>query len=142
MIPPAWSRVWICPFVNGHLQAVGYDARGRRQYRYHPRYRKVRDETKFARMAEFARALPLIRQQTDRDLRLSGVPRQKVLASVVRLLETTFIRVGNVEYARENDSFGLTTLRNRHVDIEGSTLRFRFRGKSGLSHEVNSTTAG
>jgi DNA topoisomerase-1 len=136
VIPPAWSRVWICPLPNGHLQAIGYDARGRRQYRYHPRYRKVRDETKFARMAEFARALPLIRRQTDLDLQLPDLPREKVLASVVRLLETTFIRVGNVEYAKENDSFGLTTLRNRHVEIKGSTLRFRFRGKSGVSHEV------
>ena len=136
VIPPAWTRVWICPLSNGHLQAIGYDSRGRRQYRYHPHYREVRDETKFARMTEFALALPPIRQQTNKDLQLTGLPMQKVLASVVRLLETTFIRVGNVEYAKENDSFGLTTLRNRHVEVEGSTIRFRFRGKSGLSHEV------
>jgi DNA topoisomerase I len=136
VIPPAWKQVWICPSANGHLQAVGYDARGRRQYRYHPHYREVRDETKFARMSEFARALPRIRQQVNQDLALSGLPRQKVLASVVRLLETTFIRVGNIEYAKENESFGLTTLRNRHVEIEGWRVRFRFKGKSGLSHEV------
>jgi DNA topoisomerase I len=136
VIPPAWTEVWICASPNGHLQAVGYDARGRRQYRYHPSYRQVRDETKFARMSEFALVLPRIRHNVSQDLQLPGIPRQKVLASVVRLLETTFIRVGNIEYARENDSFGLTTLRNRHVDIEGSTVRFRFRGKSGLSHEV------
>jgi DNA topoisomerase-1 len=136
VIPPAWKQVWICPSANGHLQAVGYDARGRRQYRYHPHYREVRDETKFARMTGFARGLPRIRQQVNQDLALSGIPRQKVLASVVRLLETTFIRVGNIEYAKENESFGLTTLRNRHVEIEGSMVRFRFKGKSGLSHEV------
>lgn len=136
VIPPAWTRVWICPTPTGHLQAVGYDARGRRQYRYHPLYRQVRDETKFARMTQFAAALPHLRQQVDRDLALPGLPREKVLASVARLLETTFIRVGNIEYARENNSFGLTTLRNRHVEIEGSTVRFQFRGKSGLSHEV------
>jgi len=136
VIPPAWTNVWICALPNGHLQAVGYDARGRRQYRYHPRYREIRDETKFARMTQFAADLPCIRHQVNRDLGLSGLPRPKVLASVVRLLETTFIRVGNIEYARDNDSFGLTTLRNRHVDIEGSTVRFTFRGKSGLRHQV------
>ncbi len=136
VIPPAWRDVWICPSADGHLQAVGYDARGRRQYRYHPAYRQVRNETKFARMAEFGLALPRIRRQVNQDLSQPGLPREKVLATVVRLLETTFIRIGNSEYAKENDSFGLTTLRNRHVDVEGSTVRFRFRGKSGLSHEV------
>jgi DNA topoisomerase I len=136
VIPPAWTRVWICPSPDGHLQAVGYDARGRRQYRYHPQYRAVRDETKFAKMTEFAQYLPEIRRQVNVDLALPGLPRKKVLASVVRLLETTFIRVGNIEYAKQNDSFGLTTLRNRHVDIEGSTIRFRFRGKSGVVHDV------
>ena len=136
VIPPAWTRVWICSSADGHLQAIGYDARGRRQYRYHPQYRAIRDETKFARLTEFGRVLPRIRRQVNEDLALRGLPREKVLASVVRLLETTFIRVGNTEYSKENDSFGLTTLRNRHVEIEGSTVRFRFRGKSGLNHEV------
>lgn len=136
VIPPAWTEVWICPTPDGHLQAIGYDARGRRQYRYHPQYRAVRDETKFAKMTEFAQYLPKIRRQVHADLALPGLPRPKVLASVVRLLETTFIRVGNIEYAKQNDSFGLTTLRNRHVDIEGSTIRFRFRGKSGVVHDV------
>jgi DNA topoisomerase-1 len=139
VIPPAWNRVWICPSPNGHLQAVGYDARGRRQYRYHPSYRQIRDETKFARMPEFALRLPRIRTRVNRDLALPGMSRDRVLASVVRLLETTFIRVGNAEYARDNDSFGLTTLRNRHAAIRGSTVRFRFRGKSGVSHEVEIT---
>ena len=136
VIPPAWTRVWICASPEGHLQAVGYDARGRRQYRYHPQYRAVRDETKFARMTQFAEWLPRIRQRVNQDLAKPGLTRERVLASVVRLLETTFIRVGNVEYAKENDSFGLTTLRNRHVDIDGSTIRFRFKGKSGVVHNV------
>lgn len=135
-IPPAWTRVWICPSPSGHLQAIGYDARGRRQYRYHARYREIRNQTKFERMPEFASYLPTIRARVAADLQRPGLPREKVLASVVRLLEATFIRVGNDEYARENESFGLTTLRNRHVDIEGSTIRFRFRGKSGVEHEV------
>jgi DNA topoisomerase-1 len=135
-IPPAWKNVWICPSANGHLQALGYDARGRRQYRYHPKYREIRDQTKFDRIPDFARCLPAIRNHVAEDLARTGLPREKVLATVVRLLETTFIRVGNSEYARENESFGLTTLRNRHVSIEGSTIRFRFRGKSGLNHEV------
>lgn len=136
VIPPAWTNVWICPSASGHLQAVGYDARGRRQYRYHPRYREIRDQTKFERMPEFAKYLPLIRTRVAEDLARTGLPREKVLATVVKLLETTFIRIGNTEYARQNESFGLTTLRNRHVDIEGSTIRFRFRGKSGQDHEV------
>jgi len=136
VIPPAWRDVWICPTAQGHLQAVGYDARGRRQYRYHPAYRTVRDETKFARMPAFARVLPRIRRRVNHDLAGPGVSREKVLASVVRLLEITSIRIGNIEYARDNESFGLTTLRNRHAAIEGSTIRFRFRGKSGIDHEV------
>jgi DNA topoisomerase-1 len=136
-IPPAWSDVWICPFPNGHLLATGRDARGRKQYRYHPRWRVVRDETKYARMIAFAEALPGIRQRVDEDLGRRGLPRPKVLAAVVRLLETTFIRVGNEEYARQNGSFGLTTLRNRHVAIDGSTVRFSFKGKSGKRHTVD-----
>ena len=136
VLPPAWEHVWICPSPLGHLQAVGTDAKGRKQYRYHPRYREVRNETKFRKMLEFSRALPKIRKRVDHDLSLTGLPREKVLATVVRLLETTFIRVGNVEYARENESFGLTTLRNRHVQLEGGTLKFHFRGKSGQDHEI------
>jgi len=136
VIPPAWRDVWICPLENGHLQATGIDARGRRQYRYHPQYRRIRNQTKFHQMLDFARALPGIRERVEQDLALSGLPREKVLATVVRLLETTFIRVGNEEYARENSSYGLTTMRDRHVEIDGATLRFRFRGKSGQMHEV------
>ena len=136
VLPPAWKDVWICPSPVGHLQATGIDARGRRQYRYHPGYRQVRNHTKFGRMLDFAKALPSIRARVDEDLALPGTPREKVTATVVRLLETTFIRVGNEEYARENSSYGLTTLRDRHVTIEGSTLRFRFRGKSAQMHDV------
>jgi DNA topoisomerase I len=135
-IPPAWTDVWICPRPNGHIQATGRDARGRKQYRYHPDWRAVRDETKFGRMIAFAEALPAIRERVDRDLSLRGMPREKVLAAVVRLLETTLIRVGNDEYARANDSYGLTTLRTDHVDVDGSTIHFRFRGKSGVPHDV------
>ncbi|HET7703933.1 MAG TPA: hypothetical protein VFK35_11080 [Candidatus Limnocylindrales bacterium] len=135
-IPPAWTDVWICPHPNGHLQAVGRDARGRKQYRYHARYRARRDDAKFERLIAFARALPAIREQVERDLARPGLPRPKVLAAVVRLLELTLIRVGNDEYARLNRSFGLTTLRDRHATVEGSTVTFRFRGKSGLVHEV------
>lgn len=135
-IPPAWTDVWICPFTNGHLQATGRDARGRKQYRYHTRWRQVRDETKYTRMLAFAGALPCIRRQVDADLGLRGLPRRKVLATVVRLLETTFIRVGNEEYARENGSFGLTTMRARHVEVNGSTLHFCFRGKGGRRHRI------
>jgi DNA topoisomerase-1 len=138
-IPPAWTRVWICPSPSGHLQAVGWDARGRKQYRYHPLYRQVRDEVKFGRMAAFLAVLARIRRRVARDLRRSGLPREKVLAAVVRLLETTFVRVGNEEYAQENDSFGITTLHNRHARVDGATLRLRFRGKSGLTHEVSLT---
>ena len=135
-IPPAYADVWICPDPNGHIQATGRDARGRKQYRYHPRWREVRDETKFGRMLAFSAVLPRIRQQAEQDLRRTGLPREKVLAAVVRLLECTGIRVGNDEYARTNDSFGLTTLRDEHVDITGSTMRFAFRGKSGKTHSV------
>ena len=135
-IPPAYTEVWICPLPNGHLQATGRDARGRKQYRYHPRWREVRDETKYGRMLAFGQALPLIRQQVERDLARSGLPREKVLATVVRLLETTLIRVGNQEYAKINHSFGLTTMRDRHVKVEGSKLRFQFKGKSGKRHSI------
>jgi len=134
-IPPAWERVWICPREDGHLQATGRDARGRKQYRYHARWREVRDETKYGRMLSFAHALPRIRRRVRQDLALAGLPRDKVLAAVVRLLETTRMRIGNEEYARENDSFGLTTLRVRQVRVRGSTMQFRFRGKSGIWHD-------
>src|SRR5918996_1026737 len=135
-IPPAWTDVWICPLKSGHIQATGRDARGRKQYRYHPRWRDVRDAAKYDRMIDFARALPRIRRRVDRDLRRRGLPREKVLALVVRLLEETLIRVGNDEYARENRSYGLSTLRDRHVSIDGNHLRFRFRGKGGKEHEI------
>jgi DNA topoisomerase-1 len=135
-VPPAWTDVWICPIRIGHLQATGRDARGRKQYRYHPRWREVRDAAKFDRLIEFARALPRIRRRTDRDLRRRGLPREKVIALVVRLLEETLIRVGNEEYARDNRSFGLSTLRDRHATVDGDSLRFRFRGKGGKEHEL------
>jgi DNA topoisomerase-1 len=134
-IPPAYTDVWVCPLPNGHLQATGRDARGRKQYRYHDHWRDVRDENKYEKMLLFAEALGKIRRRVKKDMALSGLPRNKVLATVVSLLETTFIRVGNEEYARENKSFGLTTMRNRHVDVKGSTVRFQFRGKSGKAHE-------
>src|SRR6185436_13020600 len=139
VIPPAWTDVWVCPDPNGHIQVTARDARGRKQYRYHPRYRAVRDETKFDRLLEFSRLLPIIRERVDADLSRPGLPREKVLATLVRLLEITRMRVGNDEYARENKSYGLTTLRNDHVEVSGSTLRFEFRGKSGKEHtlEVN-----
>jgi DNA topoisomerase-1 len=135
-VPPAWTDVWICRYANGHIQATGRDARGRKQHRYHARWRERRDESKFDRMIEFAGALEAIRNRTDADLGRPGLPREKVLAAVVRLLELTLIRVGNDEYARLNKSFGLTTLRDRHAEIAGTTIRFRFRGKSGQQHEV------
>ncbi|HKP54728.1 MAG TPA: DNA topoisomerase IB [Chloroflexia bacterium] len=135
-IPPAWTDVWICPNPEGHIQATGRDARGRKQYRYHPQWREVRDETKYGRMIEFGKALPLIRKRVEKDLAKHGLPRDKVLATVVKLLETTLIRIGNEEYARTNKSFGLTTMRNRHVDVRGATLRFKFNGKSGKQHTV------
>src|SRR5690349_11365821 len=135
-IPPAWTDVWICPHEDGHLQAWGRDARRRKQYRYHERWREVRDATKYARLAAFGRALPGIRRHVSRDLARVGLPREKVLAAVVRLLESTFVRIGNAEYVRQNSSYGLTTLRERQVRVRGSQLRFRFRGKSGVLHEV------
>jgi DNA topoisomerase-1 len=136
VIPPAWTDVWICPTPNGHLQAVGRDARGRRQYRYHVRWRRVRDERKFDRSLAFAEALPRIRKAVGKDLTLSDLPRRKVIATVVCLLESTLARIGNTEYARQNGSFGLTTLRTRHVDLDGSEVRFQFRGKGGKDHDV------
>lgn len=136
VIPPAWESVWISPSANTHIQAVGRDARGRKQYRYHPAYRAVRDLVKFDRMRAFGRALPRIRRIVGRDLARKGLPKRKVLAAVVKLLETTYIRIGNEEYAEENGSFGLTTLRNQHVQILGSMLKFKFRGKSGQQHEI------
>jgi DNA topoisomerase I len=138
-IPPAWRGVWICPSASGHLQAIGRDARGRKQYRYHPQYRAVRDEAKFSRMIAFGTVLAVIRARVRQDLERRGLPKEKVLATVVRLLESTFIRVGNDEYARENDSFGLTTMRDKHVRINGAKLMFRFRGKSGLEHAIELT---
>jgi DNA topoisomerase-1 len=136
-IPPAWTDVWICSSPAGHLQSTGRDARGRKQYRYHPRWREVRDEAKYARLAQFGAALPRIRRRVARDLKLPGLPRNKLLALLVQLLETTLIRVGNEEYARSNGSFGLTTMRDGHARVAGATVRFRFRGKSGKLHEVH-----
>jgi DNA topoisomerase-1 len=138
-IPPAWTNVWICPSASGHLQATGRDARGRKQYRYHPRWREARDITKYERIIAFAKTLPRIRQRTKADLSASGLTREKVLATVVQLLERTLIRVGNDEYARANRSFGLTTMRDRHVDVSGASVRFEFRGKSGKTHAVDLT---
>jgi DNA topoisomerase-1 len=136
VIPPRWTNVWICPNPAGHLQVTARDARGRKQYRYHPRYRAVRDETKFGRMIAFSEILPLIRERVERDVTLPELSRDKVLATVVWLLERTLIRVGNDEYARDNGSFGLTTLRRKHVTVSGAKLRFEFRGKSGVPHSV------
>ncbi len=137
VIPPSWTDVWICPTPNGHIQATGRDAKGRKQYRYHSRYRAIRDETKFDRMLVFSKLLPRIRSRVEHDVAMSGLSREKVLATVVWLLEKTLIRVGNDEYARENRSFGLTTFRNRHVDVSGYTMRFEFRGKSGVQRSVS-----
>ncbi|PZS01737.1 MAG: DNA topoisomerase I [Chloroflexi bacterium] len=136
-IPPAWTEIWICPSPRGHIQATGRDAKRRKQYRYHPHWREVRDETKYTRLLAFGEALSMIRERTDGDLALHALSREKVLATVVELLDATAIRVGNEEYARENESFGLTTLRTDHVDIQGSMIRFHFRGKSGKEHEVD-----
>jgi DNA topoisomerase-1 len=136
-IPPAWTDVWICPTEEGHVQAVGRDSRRRKQYRYHTRWREVRDSTKFDRMATFERLLPKIRARVKRDLQREGLPKEKVLATIVRLLETTLIRVGNEEYTKHNQSFGLTTLRNHHVDVKGGTMSFYFRGKSGIRHAIS-----
>jgi len=136
-IPPAWERVWICPTENGHIQATGYDVRGRKQYRYHADWRKVRDENKYGHLLAFGRALPKIRRRVARDLRKRGLPRDKVLATVVRLLEATLIRVGNEEYVRANKSYGLATMRDRHVRIRGGKVTFSFKGKSGRHHVID-----
>ncbi len=135
-VPPAYEQVWICPVQNGHMQATGKDARGRKQYRYHPLFREIRDESKFERMILFGQTLPHIHQRLDEDLSKRGFPREKVLATVVSLLEKSLVRVGNEEYAKENKHYGLTTLRNRHVKIEGAELRFSFMGKSGVKHQI------
>jgi len=135
-VPPAWEEVWICPDDLGHVQAVGRDARGRKQYRYHAQWRADHDSSKYGRLASFGRALPAIRRRVARDMSRPGLPKDKVLATVVELLEATHLRIGNDEYARVNRSFGLTTLRNRHAVVAGSSLRFRFRGKGGRIHEV------
>jgi DNA topoisomerase-1 len=130
-IPPAWTDVWICPFADGHIQATGRDAKGRKQYRYHARFREVRDSTKYEHVVEFAAILPAIRAKVREHMALRGLPREKVLATIVHLLETTLIRVGNDDYAKQNNSYGLTTLKNRHVAVDGNEVRFRFTGKSG-----------
>jgi len=136
-IPPAYNDVWICTDPRGHLQATGRDAKGRKQYRYHPRWSEVREKTKFGRLIAFGEALLCIRTRVEEDLKRSGMPREKVLAAVVRLLETTLIRVGNEEYARGNRSYGLTTMHDRHADIDGASVRFTFRGKGGQAHQVD-----
>jgi len=130
-IPPAWTNVWICPFADGHIQATGRDAKGREQYRYHARFREVRESTKYEHVVAFADALPSIREKVDEHMALRGLPREKVLATVVHLLESTLIRVGNDDYVKQNNSYGLTTLKNRHVAVDGNEVRFRFTGKSG-----------
>jgi DNA topoisomerase-1 len=135
-IPPAWTQVWICPDADGHIQATARDARGRKQYRYHPAYREARDHSKFRHMLEFSEVLPLLRERIERDLRAPDHSRRQLLATVVRLLDRTLIRVGNDEYARENKSFGLTTLRRRHVRVDGEIVSFTFRGKSGVEHSI------
>ncbi len=135
VIPPAWSAVWISPDPLGHIQVTGRDQRGRKQYRYHPRWREVRDESKYGKMLIFARVLPSIRARIDVDLRRRGLPRERVLGALVRLLELTLFRIGNSEYARTNGSFGLTTLRNRHTQIQGSHIHLSFRGKGGIRNE-------
>jgi DNA topoisomerase I len=136
-IPPAWTDVWICSSPNGHLQATGRDAKGRKQSRYHPRWREVRDETKYERMLAFGAVLTTIRERVEHDISVAGLPRQKIMATIVRLMETTHIRVGNEEYARINHSYGLTTMHDRHAQVNGSTVRFKFRGKSGKLHEID-----
>ncbi len=137
VIPPAWSDVWIAPRENAHLQATGRDAKGRKQSRYHPKWRETRDETKYERMMHFAAALPRIREHVEGDLSLPGLPRRKVLATIVKLMEETHIRVGNAEYAKENKSYGLTTMRNKHVEVEGSEITFSFQGKSRVQHTIS-----
>jgi DNA topoisomerase-1 len=135
-IPPAWTDVWICPDPLGHIQATARDAKGRKQYRYHPSFRARRDESKFGRMLTFSAALPKLREQVEKDLSIPGLPRRKLLATLVRLLDKTLIRVGNDEYTKANRSYGLTTLKRRHVEVEGHTVRFEFRGKSGIQHSL------
>jgi DNA topoisomerase-1 len=137
VIPPAWTDVWICPNPNGHLQATGRDARGRKQYRYHARWREVRDESKYDRLLAFARALPVIRRRVAADLRRKSLERERVLATVVRLMDVAFIRVGNEEYARDNHSYGLTTLKDQHAKVTGEKIRLQFRGKSGKAHDIS-----
>jgi DNA topoisomerase I len=139
VIPPAWTNIWICPSGQGHLQVTGRDAKGRKQSRYHQRWREVRDETKYERMLLFGSALPKIRESVEIDLKVEGLPRKKVLAAIVRLMEVTLIRVGNEEYARTNHSYGLTTMRSRHVHVDGSTVTFKFQGKSGVRHAIDLT---
>jgi DNA topoisomerase I len=136
-IPPAWTAVWICPYANGHLQAVGRDKRERKQYRYHPRWREVRDESKYGKMLNFGKVLPIIRERVEADLKRRGLQRERVLAAVVRLMEVTLFRIGNNEYAKANKSFGLTTLRDRHVAIDGNRIHLSFRGKAGIRHEAD-----
>lgn len=136
VLPPAWRDVWVCTSPVGHLQATGRDERGRKQYRYHDRWRKVRDENKYERLSEFAAALPKLRRRVRRDLGRRGLARERVLATIVRLLETTYIRIGNEEYAKENGSYGLTSFRNHHAKVRGETIRFQFRGKSGKEHDI------
>lgn len=135
-IPPAWRDVWICPYADGHLQATGRDVRGRKQYRYHRQWREVRDEAKYERMIGFGHWLPVIRERVEADIRRPGLSRDKVLATIIRLLDVTQMRVGNEEYAQANKSYGLTTLRNRHVSIEGAVIEFHFRGKGGIAHNI------
>ena len=141
-IPPAWTGVWICSFANGHIQATGRDAKGRKQYRYHARFREVRESTKYEHVVAFADELPSIREKVREHMALRGLPREKVLATVVHLLESTLIRVGNDDYAKQNNSFGLTTLKNRHVAVDGNEVRFRFTGKSGKQWSLRCATDG
>lgn len=135
-IPPAWQQVWICPAANGHIQATGRDAKGRKQYRYHPKWREVRDEAKYERMMQFGKALPSLREKLEADLRLPGLPMRKVLAAIVKMLDLTGVRIGNDEYARNNQSFGLTTLLSKHVRVEGAQIELHFRGKSRVQHDL------
>lgn len=137
VIPPAWTDVWIAPIANGHLQATGRDARGRKQSRYHSKWRETRDENKYERMTHFAEALPRIRERVTEDLARPGLPKKKVLATIVSVMEATHIRVGNIEYARENKSYGLTTMRNKHVEVHGAEVTFSFQGKSGVKHTID-----
>jgi DNA topoisomerase-1 len=136
VIPPAWRDVWICPLPNGHLQVTGYDARNRKQYRYHPAWNSIRSQTKFSRLTNFAKALPAIREQVKKDLAKRSICKEKVVATVVYIMEKAYIRIGNQEYAKENGSFGLTTMRDRHVAISGSRIRFAFKGKKGVMHDI------